>query len=69
MNHKEFTNIFFEKKQITHEMKRIQSKSHQIRTCSIKQNFPAMFDDKRHILDHRVKTLAYGHKDVETWFN
>ena len=66
MNLKKYTNILFEKKRIRHEMKRIQSKSHQIRTYNINK-ISVMFDDKmfEDRLDDGIKTLAYGQKDVK----
>ena len=35
MNHEEYVNVLIEKKRIRHEMQRIQSKFHQIRTYNI----------------------------------
>ena len=35
MNHKEYINILIEKKWVRHEMQRIQSKSHKVRTYHI----------------------------------
>ena len=45
-------------------MKRIQSKLHQIGKCEIKKISLSCFDDKRHVLDYGINTLAYFHKDM-----
>ena len=59
-------NILFEKKKLTsHEMKRIQSKSHQIGTYNINKMSLPCSDDKRYIIDYRIKILVYGHKAVK----
>ena len=42
-------------------MKKIQAKKYKIGTYEI--NKISCFDDKRHILDDGVNTLAYFHKD------
>ena len=44
-------------------MKRIQAKKHKIGTCEIDKISLTRFDDKRHVLDDEVHTLAYFHKD------
>ena len=50
-----------------HEIKRIQSKSHQIRTYNFNEIYFLCFDDKRYILNDGIKTLAYGHKDLNVF--
>ena len=68
IRHKEFLDVLFNKKVITHNMKRIQSKLHRIRTCDICKISLSCFDDKRYILDDGVNSLAYIHYlcDVNT---
>ena len=44
-------------------MKRIQTKKHKIGTYEIDKISLSFFDDKRHVLDDGVHTLAYFHKD------
>ena len=44
-------------------MKRIPAKKHKIGTYEINKIFLSCFDDKRQVLDDRVHTLAYFHKD------
>ena len=59
----EFKGTLFNKKVVTHKMKRIQSKKHRIRTYEIKKISLSYFDDKRFVLDDGIHTLAYFHKD------
>ena len=44
-------------------MKRIQDKKRKIGTYEIYKISLSCFDDKRQVLDDRVHTLAYFHKD------
>ena len=59
----EFTDVLFNKQIINHKMKRIQDKKHKIGTYEIYKISLSCFDDKRQVLDDRVHTLAYFHKD------
>ena len=47
-------------------MKKIQAKKHKIGTYEIDKVSLSCFDDKRFVLDDRVNTLAYFHKDSAT---
>ena len=58
------SNILFQKKIRRHEMKRIQTKKHKIGTYEVNKISLSCFDDKRLILDDRITTLAYFHKDI-----
>ena len=69
MNHKEYIDIIFEKKQIKYEMKKIQNKSHQIYMNNINKMSLSCFHDKRYILEDGIKTLAYWNEDVQVSFN
>ena len=60
---KEFKDVLFNKKVIRHKMKRIQAKKHKIGTYEMDKISLSCFDDKRHVLDDGVHTLAYFHKD------
>ena len=51
------------KKVTRHKIKRIQAKKHKIGTYEIDKISLSCFDDKRHVLDDGVYTLAYFHKD------
>ena len=44
-------------------MERIQAKGHKIGTYEIDKISLSCFDDKRHVLDNGIHTLAYFHKD------
>ena len=66
IKHKEFADVFFNKKLIRHNMKRIQSKLHKIGTYDVYKISLSCFDDKRYILDDGVNTLAYFHKDIKS---
>ena len=65
IRHKEFDDVLFNEKVIRHNMKRIQSKLHRIRTYDICKISLSCFDDKRYVLDDGVNTLAYFHKDIK----
>ena len=53
------------KKVARHKMKRIQSVLHKIGTYDINKINLGCFDDKRHVLDDGINTLAYFHKDID----
>ena len=59
----EFEDVFFNKKIIKHKIKRIQAKKHKIGTGEIDKISLSCFNDKRHVLDDGIHTLAYFHKD------
>ena len=69
MNHKEYIDILFEKKQIKYEMKKIQNKSHRIYMNNINKMSLSCFHDKKYILEDGIKTLAYWNEDVQVSFN
>ena len=58
--------MFYSKKIIRHEMKRIQAKKHKIGTYEINKISLSYFNDKRLVLDDGIHTLAYFHKDSVT---
>ena len=58
--------VLFNKKIIGHKMKRIQAKKHKIGTYEADKISLSCFDDKRHVLDDGIHTLAYLHKDSVT---
>ena len=57
----------FEKKQVRHERKRAQSKSHQIWKYEVNKMSLPCFDGKRDILADGIKTLSYSQKDVKSF--
>ena len=58
----EFKDALFNGKIIRHKLKRIQSKKHKLGTYEI----DSRFDGKRYVLDDRICTLAYFHKNSVT---
>ena len=64
-----FKDVLFHEKIIRHKMKRIQSKKHKLGTYEINKISLSCFDDKRYVLDHGIRTLAYFRKDSVTNFN
>ena len=61
-----FKDVLFNEKNIRHKMKRTQSKKHKLGTYEIDKISLSCFDDKRYVLDDRIRTLAYFHKDRVT---
>ena len=59
----EFKGVLFNEKIIRHKMKRIQSKKHKSGTYEIGKISLSCFDDKRYVLDDRIRKLANFHKD------
>ena len=65
IKHRVFVDVLLGKKVIRHNMKRIQSKLHRTGTYDVYKISSSCFDDKRHVLDDGVNTLAYFHKDIK----
>ena len=63
--HKEFVDVLLNKKVIRHNMKIIQSKLHRIGTYDVCKISLSCFDEKRHILDDGINSVAYFHKDIK----
>ena len=61
-----FKDVLFNKKIIRHKMKRIQSKKHKLGTYKIDKISLSCFGDKRYVLDGRIYTLTYFHKNSVT---
>ena len=59
----EFKDTLFNKKVVRHKMKRIQRRKHKLGTYEINKISLSCFDDKRFVLNDRIHTLAYFHKD------
>ena len=51
---------------IIHNIKRIQSKLHRIRTYDVYKITLSCFDDKRYVLNNGINSLAYFHKDIKS---
>ena len=60
----EFYDTLFKKKFLRHTMRRIGSKTHNLRTYETNKRSLSCFDDKRYILENGINTLAYGHKYI-----
>ena len=63
---KKFKDVLFNEKIIRHKIKRIQSKKHKLETYEIDKISLSCFDNKRYVLDDRICTLAYFHKNSVT---
>ena len=53
------------KKVVRHNMKRIQSKLHEIGTYDVFKISLSCFEDQRYVLDDGINTMAYFHKDIK----
>ena len=65
IKHKDFVGVFFIKKVIRHNMKKIQSKFHRIGTYNARKISLPCFDDKGYVLDDGVNTFPYFHKGIK----
>ena len=65
----EFKDTLFNKKIIRHKMRRFLGKKHKMGTYEINKIWLSAFDDKRFVLDDRIHTLAYFHKDLKNRFS
>ena len=65
LRHDEYLDVLFNKKVVRHKIKRIQSVLHKIGTYNINKISLSCFDDKRHVLNDGINTLAYFHKDID----
>ena len=65
LRHKEYLDVIFNKNVVRHNMKRIQSKLHEIgKLHDIFKISLSCFDDKRYLLNDGINTLAYFHKSI-----
>ena len=55
----------FNRKVVRHNMKRTQSKVHEIGNYNVFKISISCFDDKRYVLNDGINTLAYFHKDIK----
>ena len=62
---KEYLDVWFNKKMMKYEMKRILIKLNKIGTYKVCKISLSCFDNKRYILDEAINSLAYFHKDVK----
>ena len=59
--------MFFNKKEIRHNLKRIQSKLHRIGTYGVCKILLLFSYGKRYILDNVFNSLAYFHQDIKSY--
>ena len=64
-----FKDVLFNNKTIRHKINRIQSKRHKLGTYETDKISLSCFDDKRYVLDDRIYTLSYFHKNSVTSCN
>ena len=64
LRHKEFVDVLFNKRVIRHNMKRIQSKLHELGTYDVFKISLSCFDDKQYVLNDGVNNLTYFHKNI-----
>ena len=64
MRHNEFFDVFFNKKVVRHNRKRIQSKHPRLGTYDVYKRYLSCFVDKLYVLDNGDDTFAYFHKDI-----
>ena len=65
LRYEEYVDVLFNKKIVRHNIKRIQSKLHEIGTYDVFKISLSCFDDKRYVLDNEINTLAYFHKEMK----
>ena len=63
----EFKDTLFNKKIMRHKMRRIQAKKHSVGTYEINKISLSVTDDKRLVLNDNIHTLAYFHKDIDSY--
>ena len=65
LRHKGYLDVLFNKKVVKQNMKRIQSKLHDVGTSDVFKISLSYFDDKRYVLNDGINTVAYFHKDIK----
>ena len=64
LQHDNYKDVLFNKKQLRHEMRVIKSEKHQIGSYVVDKISLSCFDDKRYIHENGVTSHAYGHKNI-----
>ena len=59
-----FCDTLFNKKVLKCKMRGIKSKNHNLISCESNKTSTSFFNEKRYILNDRINTLPYGHKDI-----
>ena len=65
IRHTKYIDVLFNKTLVRHKMEMNQSKFYRIGTYDVCRISVFCFDNKRHILDDGISSLAYFHKDVK----
>ena len=65
LRHWEYVDALFNKKSLSHKIKRILSEKHSIGSYVLNKFRLSCYDDKRFILDDGINSLAYGHKSID----
>ena len=68
LEHDNYKDTLFNKKQMRHEMRLIKSVKHQIGSYVVDKISLSCFDDKRYIHENGVTSYAYGHGEI-LWVN
>ena len=62
--HEEYKTCLFEQETQRRKMNIIRAYNHVVYTETINKVALSPFDDKRYILEDKIKTLAWGHRDI-----
>ena len=65
IKHENYKTLLFNKKQIFHKRKTIQSSDHQLGRYKLNKVSLSCFDDKRYILEYGTTSCAYGHYKIQ----
>ena len=64
LQHDNYKDVLFNKKQLRHEMRLIKSEKHRIGSYLVNKTSLSCFDDKRYIHENGVTSNAYGHSKL-----
>ena len=64
IKHENYKDVLFNNKQVYHEMKTIQSQSHQSGSYEINKISLSCFDDKRYLHENGIYSYAYGNYET-----
>lgn len=65
LHHEDYKSALFEETMAYHAANTIRCDGHQLRTQRIVKQSLCSFDDKKHVMQDGINTLAFGHKDIE----
>ena len=64
INHENYKDTLFNKRQLYHSMKTIRSENHLLGSYEINKVSLSCFDDRRFILSDGLTSYAYGHYNI-----